>query len=221
VSTPQDGVAAPGEAGDAHRTQPAEKATTSMALADRHHGPSAPSKWVHRFAALVPRAGPVLDVACGAGRHVRLFLERGHPVTAVDRDLSGLDDLAGAAGLEMVEADLETGAPPPFAGRRFAAVVVTNYLHRPLLPAMVDAVAEDGVLIYETFAQGNERFGRPRRPEFLAAPGELFAAAVGRLHVLSYENLRVDRPRPAVVQRVAAVGPLNPADPANETGDPR
>jgi SAM-dependent methyltransferase len=161
---------------------------------------------VVRFAGLVSGEGEVLDVACGAGRHTRLFLERGHLVVAVDRDLSGVADLAGHPRLETVEADLEGEGPFPPAGRRFAAVVVTNYLHRPLLPALVDAVDVDGVLLYETFAAGNERFGRPRNPDFLLRPGELLDAARGHLRVVAYEDLVVDDPSPAAIQRICALG---------------
>lgn len=164
-----------------------------------------PSDWVRRFAALVPAGGPVLDLACGAGRHVRLFLDKGHPVTAVDRDLTGLADIAGDPRLETLAADLEGGADWPLAERRFAGVVVTNYLHRPILPRIVAAVAPGGALLYETFAVGNERFGRPRNPDFLLRPGELLEAVRGRLQVVAYENLEVAEPKPAVVQRIAAV----------------
>jgi SAM-dependent methyltransferase len=160
---------------------------------------------VCRFAGYVPPGGRVLDLACGAGRHSRLFLERGHPVLAVDRDLSGLGDLAGQAGLETLEADLEDGRPFPFAGREFSGVVVTNYLYRPLLPVLVEAVAPGGALIYETFARGNERFGRPRNPDHLAKPGELLEAVRGALRVLAYEDLIIERPKPAAVQRICAV----------------
>ncbi|MDJ0946790.1 MAG: class I SAM-dependent methyltransferase [Kiloniellales bacterium] len=170
----------------------------------RPHGPSRPSAWVERFAPLVPAVGAVLDLACGGGRHSRLFLAAGHPVTAVDIAVSALADLAGKEGLEIVEADLEDGGPFPLAGRSFAGVVVTNYLHRPLLPALVDAVAPGGVLIYETFARGNERFGKPRNPDHLLVPGELLAAVQGRLRVLAYEDLVVEEPRPAAVQRICA-----------------
>jgi len=151
----------------------------------------------------VPAGGAVLDVAAGGGRHTRLFLQRGHAVTAVDRDLTGLRDEADAR-LELVQADLE-GAPWPFAGRTFAGVVVCNYLWRPLLPALVAAVAPGGALLYETFAVGHERFGRPRNPDFLLRPGELLDAVRGALDVLEYEHGEVGDPPNAVRQRLLAV----------------
>lgn len=163
-----------------------------------------PSAWVARFAGRVPRGGAVLDLACGGGRHARLFRARGHPVTLVDRDLSGVADLRGLDGVEAVEADLEDGRAFPLAGRRFAGVVVTNYLHRPLLPDLVAAVAPGGVLVYETFARGNEAYGKPSNPAFLLAPGELLDATRGRLRVRAYEDLVVHEPKPAAVQRICA-----------------
>jgi len=159
---------------------------------------------VVRFAPLVPAGGRVLDVACGAGRHTRLFLERGHPVLAVDRDVSGIDDLRDQPGLDVLEADLEDGRAFPLSGQFFAAVVVTNYLWRPILPDLVAAVAPDGVLVYETFARGNERFGPPQNPDFLLRPGELLEAVRGQLRVVAYEDLVVDEPRLAAVQRICA-----------------
>jgi SAM-dependent methyltransferase len=146
----------------------------------------------------------VLDVACGSGRHTRLFLDRGHPVLAVDRVVSGVEDLRPHPGLEVLEADLEDGRPFPLSGQVFAAVVVTNYLYRPVLPDLVAAVAPDGVLVYETFARGNEHFGPPHRPDFLLEPGELLDAVRGQLRVLAYEDLTVEEPRPAAVQRICA-----------------
>ncbi|MEE8505217.1 MAG: class I SAM-dependent methyltransferase [Kiloniellales bacterium] len=177
----------------------------SQSTGHLHPGPTEPSAWVLRFAGRVPPGGAVLDVACGAGRHTRLFLKRGHPVSAVDIDLSGIADIAGDPGLEALEADLEDGRPFPLEGRQFAGVVVTNYLHRPLMPALVAAVAPGGVLIYATFARGNERFGKPRNPAHLATPGELLDAVRGRLRVVAYEDLIVDAPRKAAVQRLCAV----------------
>lgn len=168
-----------------------------------HSNDTPPSAWVRRFASLVPAGGTVLDLAAGAGRHVKLFCDRGHPVTALDRDTDALMRLP-ADGLEVIAADLESGAPWPLGSRRFAGVIVTNYLHRPLLPAIVGAVAAGGVLIYETFAAGNERFGKPSNPAFLLRPGELLEAVRGRLTVLAYEDLEVDEPRPAMIQRIAA-----------------
>jgi SAM-dependent methyltransferase len=163
------------------------------------------SSWVQRFGAALP-AGPVLDVACGGGRHLRHFRALGHDVTGVDRDLSGLADLAGAAGVELIQADLETGAPWPLGDRRFAGVIVTHYLWRPLLPAIVGAVGPGGWLLYETFALGQERYGKPRNPDFLLAPGELLEAVRGHLTVIAYEH--GTRPDPlAVVQRIAARRP--------------
>jgi SAM-dependent methyltransferase len=165
----------------------------------------APSAWIVRFAPLVRVGGPVLDLACGQGRHTRFFLERGHPVTAVDIDLSGLDDLQGHEGLEVLRADLEDGSPWPLGDRRFDAVVVTNYLWRPLFPRIVDAVDEGGVLLYETFAVGNEAYGRPAKPDFLLRPGELLEVVRGRLQIVAYEHGYLDEPRPAIKQRLCAV----------------
>lgn len=161
------------------------------------------SEWVSRFAGRVPPAGRVLDVAAGPGRHTRFFLDRGHPVTAVDRDASGLADLEDDPAIEVVEFDLEAGAAWPFAGRQFEAVVVTNYLHRPILADLVAAIAPGGVLLYETFARGQERFGRPHNPEFLLEPGELLDAARPTLRILAYEDLTLHDPTRAV-QRIAA-----------------
>ncbi len=165
-----------------------------------------PSPWVVRFASLVSVRGDVLDVACGAGRHTRLFLERGHRVVAIDRDLSGVADLAEHPRLERVQNDLEDDTPFVLTGRRFAGIVVTNYLHRPLMPALVAAVNAAGVLIYETFAVGNERFGGPKNSDFLLRPGELLDAVRKHLRVIAYEDLVVGEPSPAAIQRVCAIG---------------
>jgi len=168
------------------------------------HGDDLPSPCIARWAALVPAGGRVLDVAAGGGRHTQLFLQRGHPVTAVDRNTAALRSLAApATTLEVVEADLEAD-PWPLPGRTFAGVVVSNYLWRPLLPAIVASVAPGGVLLYETFAIGHERFGRPRNTNFLLRPDELLDAVRGQLEVLAYEHGEEGDPPNAVRQRLCA-----------------
>jgi SAM-dependent methyltransferase len=157
-----------------------------------------PSEWVMRWAPLVER-GPVLDVACGGGRHSRLFAARGLEVVAVDRE-----EQVFSKKIRFVKADLEDGSPWPFAGQRFAAVVVTNYLHRPLFAHLAAALEEGGVLIYETFMIGNEKFGRPSNPQFLLRPGELLQA-FGALHIAGFEQGTVERPKPAMIQRLCAM----------------
>lgn len=170
--------------------------------ADRHDVP-APSAWVTRWADRVPPGGRVLDVACGRGRHSRFFAARGHPVAAVDRDPGLLAELGGIPGITTRCADLE-GGPWPYAGERFAGIVVANYLHRPLFPHLLAALAAEGVLIYETFALGNERYGRPSNPDFLLKPGELLDIVRGQLRVVAYEDLFVTEPKQAMVQRIVA-----------------
>lgn len=174
------------------------------------HELQAPSPWVVRWATLIRSGGEVLDLACGHGRHARHLAERGYKVTAVDRDPAALAGLAGVPSVRAVRADLE-GAPWPFGGDAFDGVVVANYLHRALFDALAASLAPGGVLIYETFMQGNERYGKPSNPDFLLRPGELAEAWRGRLEVVAFEQGRVARPKPAVVQRICALrGP--PAD---------
>lgn len=163
-------------------------------------GPGEPSAWVRRFVDRIPPGGTVLDLACGRGRHTRLLLERGHRVIAVDRDVAAVAGLDG--DLEVLEVDLEDGRPFPLAGRRFDGIVVTAYLHRPLLPALVEALADGGTLIYETFSRGQARYGRPTNPDFLLSPGELLEVVRGALRVVAYEDLVVDGP--AALQRICA-----------------
>ncbi|MCA1973724.1 MAG: class I SAM-dependent methyltransferase [Caenispirillum sp.] len=166
-----------------------------------------PSAWVRRWAALAPAGGTVLDVACGWGRHLRWFVDAGFAGTGVDRDTSMVDDLADRA--EILRHDLEDGSPWPFAGRAFDVVVVTNYLHRPLFPALEEAVAPGGVLLYETFMRGNEAYGRPRNPDHLLGPGELLTAFPA-LQIVAFEQGRVETCGTGVVQRVACVRAAEP-----------
>ena len=167
-------------------------------------GPSPPSAWVRNFADRVPPGGGVLDLACGRGRHCRLFLDLGHPVTAVDRDGDALASLPSDDRLEVIQADLEAG-PWPLQGRRFAGVVVCNYLWRELMPRIAAAVAPGGVLIYETFAAGNERFGRPACRDFLLEPGELLRWFAADLRPLAYRHGREPGPPPRMRQALCAV----------------
>jgi SAM-dependent methyltransferase len=171
-----------------------------------NHDRTIPSQWVARWAERVPAGGRVLDVACGNGRHARYFAARGHPVEAVDRDPELLAALADVAGIRTRCADIE-GGPWPYEGQWFAGIVITNFLHRPLFPHLLASLAPDGVLIYETFAAGHERYGRPANPAFLLKPGELLEAVRGRLRVIAYEDLAVQEPRPAMVQRICAIRP--------------
>jgi len=170
-----------------------------------HGSPDAPSPWVARFAPLIVAGGSVLDVACGQGRHSRLLAARGHPVTGVDRDAVALAALADTPGVTTIVADLEAG-PWPFTDAHFDAVVVTRYLHRPLFPALLASLAPDGVLIYETFALGNEAFGKPSNPDFLLAPDELLTLIGARFTVVAFEQGVTTGAAPQVVQRIAALG---------------
>lgn len=168
------------------------------------HSPNPPMDWIAARAAIAERGQTVLDLACGGGRHGRAFLGRGCRVTFVDIDTAGVADFADNPDCDILQADLEH-APWPLGGRGFDLVVVTNYLWRPLLPDIFKAVANDGDLLYQTFALGNERFGRPRNPDFLLKPGELRAAAeaAGFTVLESFEG-EVSEPKPAVIQRLRA-----------------
>ena len=162
----------------------------------KEHDIVAPSAWVARCAPLITR-GRVLDLACGSGRHARLLAGLGHEVTALDREPQSL------AAVRFVQADLEDGSPWPLPGEQFQGIVVANYLHRPLYPLIERALAPGGVLIYETFMAGNERFGKPSNPAFLLAPGELWTAFAG-LHVIAFEQGLSLQPKAAMVQRLCA-----------------
>jgi SAM-dependent methyltransferase len=164
-----------------------------------------PSRWVVRFSHLIRAGGRVLDLAAGGGRHTQWFLSSERSVLALDRDLSRLAWLHHPR-LQKVEADLEGSEGWPLGEQTFDGVVVTNYLWRSIFDDLVGAVRHDGVLIYETFAEGNERFGSPRRPEFLLQPGELLAKVAPRLEVVAYEHGYSDHPSERVVQRICAIG---------------
>lgn len=185
----------------------------------RHLRITEPSPWLRRFASLIPLDGPsngaVLDLAAGGGRHGRYLQGLGHPVTAIDRDISALENFDGA---EVIEADLEAD-PAPFSpggvldGRNFAGVCVINYLHRPLLPGLIGLLDPGGVLIYETFARGNEEFVRPRNPDHLLKSGELLDLVRSRLQVIAYEHGIIEAAEIAgVKERICAVNNLDSSD---------
>jgi SAM-dependent methyltransferase len=184
---------------------------------------AAPSPWIVRFAALIPPGARVLDLACGQGRHSRFLAARLCDVVAVDRDAQALAALAGVPGVTTIAADLE-GGPWPLSGQRFDAIVVANYLHRPLLPRLLDALDSTGTFLYETFAAGNEVYGRPANPAHLLAADELLSLLREPLTIVAFEQGRVGGARPAVMQRIAAVGrgrrwpPLLPSDVAMAQG---
>jgi SAM-dependent methyltransferase len=174
-------------------------------------GQALPSPWIDAYLELADsrRPGRVLDVACGNGRHLLLAHQRGYQVVGIDRDVSGARDagalVSAGAGVTLLQADLETDAPWPMAGQTFDVVIVTNYLHRPQLAAIVANVAPGGVLIYETFAVGHERFGRPTNPDFLLQPGELLRVVDGCLTPIVFEHGQLVKPD-RMVQRIVAVG---------------
>lgn len=161
------------------------------------HGSLAPSAWVQRWASLITQ-GTVLDLACGSGRHAKFFLSRNLNVVAVDREAQAIP------GARFILADLEDGSPWPLPDEQFEGVVVTNYLNRRIFPEILLALKPQGVLIYETFMLGNERFGKPSNPEFLLRPGEL-RDAFRDLRLRGFEEGEVSEPKPAMIQRLCAV----------------
>ncbi len=167
------------------------------------------SPWVKRYAALFPTGSTILDLACGSGRHTRFIRGLGYQVVAVDKDTSQLQELTADEGIDARQLNLETENWP--LQDRFGGIVVTNYLHRPHLSKLADNLTPDGVLIYATFAVGNEQYGRPRNPDFLLRPGELKAVFGNQLHIVAYEEHTDTTPVIAVRQRICAVGQAHPA----------
>lgn len=193
-------------------SMPSEKAA-------RHLRITQPSPWVKRWAPLIPPQGQVLDLAAGGGRHGRLMLELGHRVTFVDRTIEPLTDLGDHPNAEVIETDLEDGGPWPLNGRTFDAVIVVNYLHRVLFADIIASLKPGGVLIYETFARGNEDYARPRNPDHLLKTGELLDAVQGQLQIIGYEHGLVQNADiTGVKQRLCAVNDLHCSD--REDGEP-
>ena len=191
-----------------------------MRVPDHLLAPASP--WVTRFIRLIEQPGPVLDLACGRGRHIRLLRASNFQVVAVDRDVTGLAEFSDNNEVEIIAADLEANpkdsvAAWPLGNRLFKGIVVTNYLHRPLFPSIDAALAAHGVLIYETFAIGNERYGKPSNPDFLLRDDELLEVFSPTLRVVAYEHGKIPGPRSRVVQRICAIK----ADPGAEKAAPR
>lgn len=191
----------------------------------KHLSITTPSPWVARFSSIIPNGGHVLDLACGGGRHTAHLLDGGYRVTALDKDTGAVSDrLSGHADLTIVSTDLETGSDPfvtdgALNGETFDGIVVVNYLYRPLMTALVNALKPGGVLIYETFARGNEVYARPRNPDHLLQAGELLDIVSGHLQVVAYEHGRIEaNDLPGVKQRLVAVRDLGLSD--RDDGDP-
>ena len=176
----------------------------ALILSCSHDSVVQPSSWVVRFAPLIPKGAAALDLACGSGRHSQLLANLGHSVLAVDQDISVIQSgHSSAITPKCLNLEEETW---PLAGSKFGGIVVTNYLYRPHLDRLPELLEEGGILIYETFAMGNEKFGKPSNPNFLLNPGELLAfAARHSLKVLAYEDIYMDEPKPAMVQRLCAL----------------
>jgi len=170
-----------------------------------NHEINLPSEWVTRFATLISPGGKVLDLASGQGRHTKFLLKSGFKVTSLDANISGLEKIADKRRLEIVHADLENCQSWPLGQRRFSGLIVTNYLHRPLFPHIIASLGENGVLIYETFAMGNQNYGKPSNPEFLLKPGELLAEVFGKLKIIAYEEGLNQTPKMSVKQRICAI----------------
>ena len=188
--------------------------------------PSSPSPWIVRYLQPARPGATALDVATGSGRHARLAHALGYTVTALDRDLSRVSDLAATPNITLLQSYLEDGALWPLNGQYFDVVIATNYLHRPILADIVASVAPNGLLLYETFAAGNERYGKPSNPNFLLRPGELLEAVRGRLTPVAFEHVTLDSSSgtpAAIVQRIVAVGSSHPwlSDPPSTTGHTR
>jgi SAM-dependent methyltransferase len=162
--------------------------------------------WIDKHATAIPNDKPVLDLACGKGRHSLFLLNKGYDVTAVDIDIEAISAHQGREGLTILQADLEAKRWP-FAENSFSGIVVVNYLWRPLFAEIEAALMPGGVLLYDTFRQGNEKFGRPSNPDFLLAPGELMQVFGSSLEVIDYFDGTIEKPSPACRQSIAARKP--------------
>jgi len=162
-----------------------------------------PSPWIVKYVPLIPKNGRVLDLACGNGRHAIWLAKQGYQVDALDRDAKALANMAGIENINISIADLETGSWSG-SGQRYDGIIVSRYLYRPLLSQLAKMLKPDGILIYETFMAGNERYGKPSNPDFLLLPNELLEIYSPLLSIIAFEQGEVKTPRPAVMQRICA-----------------
>jgi len=162
-----------------------------------------PSSWIVKFAPLIKSQGLVLDLACGSGRHAKWLAQQGYQVDALDRDPIATSSMQGIDGIRIQLTDLETTEPPSFE-HSYDGIIVSRYLHRPLLTSLATILKPGGILIYETFMRGNERYGKPSNPDFLLMPDELLNTYSPLLNVISFEQGEVMEPKPAMLQRICA-----------------
>ena len=162
-----------------------------------------PSPWIVKFASLIKSQGLVLDLACGSGRHAKWLAQQDYQVHALDRDPIATANMRGIDGINITIVDLETAEPPIFE-HSYDGIIVSRYLHRPLLATLATILKPDGVLIYETFMRGNERFGKPTNPDFLLIPDELLNTYSPLLKVIDFEQGEISEPKPAMLQRICA-----------------
>jgi len=162
-----------------------------------------PSSWIVKFAPLIKSQGLVLDLACGSGRHAKWLAQQGYQVDALDRDPIATSSMQGIDGIRIQQTDLETTEPPSFE-HSYDGIIVSRYLHRPLLTSLATILKPGGILIYETFMRGNERYGKPSNPDFLLMPDELLNTYSPLLNIISFEQGEVVEPKPAMLQRICA-----------------
>ena len=163
----------------------------------------APSQWIVRFASLIKSQGVVLDLACGSGRHAKWLAQQGYQVHALDRDAIATANMQSIDGISITTLDLETTEPPTFE-HSYDGIIVSRYLHRPLMTTLATILKPGGILIYETFMRGNERFGQPSNPNFLLMPDELLNTYSPLLKVIDFEQGEISEPKPAMLQRICA-----------------
>jgi len=169
----------------------------------KHYLLEKPSPWIVKYAPLIPKAGRVLDLACGNGRHAIWLVKQGYQVDAIDRDAQVVSSMEGMDNINVFVADLEAG-DWPHSDRKYDGLIVSRYLYRPLLHTLPAMLNPGGVLIYETFMVGNERYGKPSNPDFLLLPNELFEIYSPVLNIIAFEQGEETMPRPAVMQRICA-----------------